>query len=112
MDSDLPRDCHRYFIEEIIELPHPQAILAKRLLNLIGRISGHFRISGDTIGPSGVRALPLVVAAERSVHYFWDYLFLSSFFLPCHILFLQKGLSKGYEILHRVVSYKINKIWG
>ena len=40
MDSDLPRDCHRYFIEEIIELPHPQAILAKRLLNLIGRISG------------------------------------------------------------------------
>ena len=24
-------------------------------------------------GPSGVRALPLGVDAERSVHYFWDY---------------------------------------
>ena len=26
------------------------------------------------IGPSGVRALPLGVAAERSVHYIWYYL--------------------------------------
>ena len=40
------------------------------------------------IGPSGVRALPLGVAAGRSVHYFCDYfsfLFLSSVphtFLP------------------------------
>ena len=25
------------------------------------------------IGPSEVRALPLGIAAERSVHYFWDY---------------------------------------
>ena len=31
------------------------------------------------IGPSGVRALPLGVAAERSVHYIWYY--FSSFFL-------------------------------
>ena len=44
---------------------------------------------GFTIGPSGVCALPLGVAAERSVHYFWDY--FSSFFLR-HILFSQKGL--------------------
>ena len=27
-------------------------------------------------GPSGVRALPIGVAAERSVHYFW-YIFLA-----------------------------------
>ena len=42
------------------------------------------------IGPSGVRALPLGVAAEWSVHYIWYY--FSLFFL-CHILFSQKGLS-------------------
>ena len=33
------------------------------------------------IGPSGVRALPLGVAAERSVNYFWDYFSFISFFL-------------------------------
>ena len=31
------------------------------------------------IGPSEVRALPLGIADELSVHYFWDY--FSSFFL-------------------------------
>ena len=32
MAFDLPRDCHRYFIEEISELLHPQVMLAKRFL--------------------------------------------------------------------------------
>ena len=33
----------------------------------------------EAFGPSKVRALPLGVAAEQSVHYFWDYFsFLSS----------------------------------
>jgi hypothetical protein len=32
------------------------------------------------IGPSGVHALSVGVAAKQSVHYFWDYFsFLSSF---------------------------------
>ena len=38
-------------------------------------------------------------------------IFLSSSFL-CHILFSQKGLSQGYEILHGALSHKKNKIWG
>ena len=38
--------------------------------------------------------------------------FLYFFLLLCHILFSQKGLSQGYEILHRVLSHKKNKIWG
>jgi hypothetical protein len=44
-------------------------------------------------GPSGVRALPLGIAAEQRVHYIWYY--FSSFFLffLCRILFSQKGLS-------------------
>ena len=63
------------------------------------------------IGPSGVRAQPLGVAAERSVHYiFWNYFSFFSFLR--HILFFQKGLSQGYEILHGVLSNKKNKIWG
>ena len=37
-------------------------------------------------GPSGVRALPLGVAVERSVHYFCDYI-SSSFFFLRNILF-------------------------
>ena len=68
------------------------------------------------VGPSGVRALPLGVAAERSVHYFWDYSgpsgvralplgvaakrsvhyicdYFSFLFFLRHILFSQKGLS-------------------
>ena len=44
----------------------------------------------EEIDPSEVRALPLGVAAERSVHYFWDYV---SFFFPGHIILSQKGLS-------------------
>ena len=46
-----------------------------------------------------------------SVHYFWDFF---SFFLsfPCHILFSQKGLSYGYEMLRGVLSHKKNKNWG
>ena len=31
------------------------------------------------IGPNEVRALPLGVAAERSVHYFWDYVLRIAF---------------------------------
>ena len=48
------------------------------------------------IGPSGVRELPLGVAAERSVHYFWDY---CSFFLllsPPHT-FLPEGFVVGFK---------------
>ena len=46
-----------------------------------------FLNSRNFIGPSGVRALPLGVTAERSVHYIWYYFsfFLSSLphtFLP------------------------------
>ena len=47
-------------------------------------------------GPSGVRALPVGLAAKQSVHYFCDYF---SFFLR-HILFSQKGLCFGSETLH------------
>ena len=43
------------------------------------------------ICPSGVRALPLCVAAKRSVHYIWYYFYFYLFL--CHILFSQKGLS-------------------
>jgi hypothetical protein len=32
MAFDLPRDSHRYFIEEISECPHPQVMLAKRFV--------------------------------------------------------------------------------
>ena len=31
------------------------------------------KLSDRIIGPSGVRALPVGVAAKRSVHYFCDY---------------------------------------
>jgi hypothetical protein len=65
---------------------------------------------GFKIGPSGVRALPLGVAVERSVHYIWCYFSFLSF--PCHILYSQKELSWGYEILHGVLSHKKNKIRG
>jgi hypothetical protein len=34
------------------------------------------KVLTQNIGPSGVLALPLGVAAERSVHYFWDIFFL------------------------------------
>ena len=51
---------------------------------LLGLI--HFQITffTSTIGPSGVRALPLGVAAERSVHCFRDYLsfFCATYFSP------------------------------
>ena len=55
-----------------------------------------------SIGPSGVHALPLGIAAERSVHYFCDYF---SFFFLRHILFSQKGLSL-------VLSHKKNNDLG
>ena len=59
-------------------------------------------------GPSRVRALPLSIAAERSVLYFWDYfsfffsfLFYATYFSP------RRGCP-------RVRSFKSpkNKIWG
>ena len=43
-------------------------------------------------GPSGVRALPLGVAAELSVHYFWDYFSFS----PPHT-FLPEGVIVGLQ---------------
>ena len=48
-----------------------------------------------------VQTLPFGVAAERSVHYLWDY-FSFFFFLPGHILFSKKGLSmsQGSKTLH------------
>ena len=52
--------------------------------------------------------LPLGVAAERSVHYFWDYFFLSS--MP-HT-FLPEGGYPRVEILHGVLSHKKIRIWG
>ena len=46
------------------------------------------------IGPSEVRVLTLGVAAERSVHYFWDsVLLIASWIFRAHILFSQKGFS-------------------
>ena len=37
----------------------------------------------DYFGPSGVRALPLGVAAKRSVHYIWYYFsFCATYFSP------------------------------
>ena len=62
-----------------------------------------FRIISPSRGP----AQPVGVPAEQSVHYFCDY---SSFFFLCHILFCQKGLSYGFEILHEVLSHKIYRI--
>ena len=46
------------------------------------------------VGPSGVRALPLGVAVEQSVHYFWDY-FSSSFFFSVPHTVLQEGVVLG-----------------
>jgi hypothetical protein len=45
-------------------------------------------------GPSGVRSLPLGVAAEQSVHYFCDY-FSFSFLSPPHT-FLPEGVVLGF----------------
>ena len=44
------------------------------------------------IGPSGVRALPLGVAAERSVLYFWDFFF---FFSSVPHTYLPEGVVLG-----------------
>ena len=46
-------------------------------------------------GLSEVRALPLGIAVERSVHYFWDYFFLP-FFLSGSKTFLQEGVVLGF----------------
>ena len=46
----------------------------------------------NVIGPSGVCALPLGVARERSVHYVWDFLLL--FFSGSHT-FLPEGVVLG-----------------
>ena len=46
------------------------------------------------IGPSGVRALPLGVAAKRSVHYIWYY-FFSIFFFSVPHTFLPEGVVLG-----------------
>ena len=66
-------------------------------------ILSHCLVLEVRIGPSEVCALPLGVAAEQSVHYFWEYF---SFFLLCHLLFSQKGLSYGYETFYGVLSHK------
>jgi hypothetical protein len=63
-------------------------------------VGGTGDVGLELIGPSRVRALPLGVAAERSVHYIWYYF---SFCLLCHILF--------YDILHRVLGHQKNKIF-
>ena len=42
------------------------------------------------VGPDEVRALPLGVAGERSVHYFWDY--FSFFLLSGSNTFLPEGV--------------------
>ena len=47
------------------------------------------------VGPSEVCALPLGIAAERSVHYFWDY-FSSPFFLTGSHTFLPEGVVLGF----------------
>jgi hypothetical protein len=43
------------------------------------KVCGHVMSNITLIGPSTVSALPLGVAAERSVHYIWNYFSLSSF---------------------------------
>ena len=68
-----------------VPCPHPDIILG-------GSQTMHHRTAGKVdciirpFGLSGVSALPLDVAVERSVHYFWDFfLFFSSLphtFLP------------------------------
>ena len=45
MAFDLPRDCHRYFIEEISELPHPQVMLAKRFLKFHETLQKSMKLS-------------------------------------------------------------------
>jgi hypothetical protein len=49
----------------------------------------------SVFGPSGVRALPLGVAAKRSVHYICDYFSSFSFFSPPHT-FLLEGVIVGF----------------
>ena len=55
----------------------------------------------NTIGPSGVRALPLGVAVERSVHYFCDYF---SFFLLSSFSAGVDGGPSGGSRVRRPVS--------
>ena len=63
----------------------------------------------QSFGPSEVRMLPLGVAAELSVHYFWDYFSLPFFplFSPVPHNFLQEGgCPKVLKTLHGVLSHK------
>ena len=53
-------------------------------------------------GPSGVRCCGTKCPL---------YLVLFSFLLLCHILFSQRGLSQGYEILQGVLSHKKIRFW-
>ena len=57
------------------------------------QINANFNLFLAVVGPSGVRALPLGVAAKQSVHFICDYFSFSFFIFLCHILFSQKGLS-------------------
>ena len=63
----------------------------KNIANRTEKCANNEMRFGHEIGPSRVRVLPLGVAAERRVHYFWDYF---SFFLFWDPYFCsKKGLS-------------------
>ena len=59
---------------------------------LVQKLSISSRID---IGQSGVRALPLGVAVEPSVHYIWYYFSFLSFFLSVPHTFLPEGVVLG-----------------
>ena len=63
-----------------------------RLPNIIVNLLIWFYLY-DSVRPSVVRALPLGIAAEQSVHYFWDY--FSSFLLSPPHTFLPEGVVLG-----------------
>ena len=63
-----------------------------RLPNIIVNLLIWFYLY-DSVRPSVVRALPLGVAAEQNVHYFWDY--FSSFLLSPPHTFLPEGVVLG-----------------
>jgi hypothetical protein len=60
-----------------------------------------------SFGPSGVLPLPLGVAVVSTI-----FGIICLAFFSCHMLFSQKGLSYGFEILQGVLSHNKNKILG
>ena len=61
------------------------------------------------LGQAECMRCPRVLQSEWRGHYFWPYfLFLSFIFLISSLLFSQKVLSKGSEILHGLLSYQNN----